>query len=124
MPLLHGTLDIHIRSGRSIWDPSTRSARQRLAARLSGPAPPCPYVTVSVGPRRLVKTATVDDGVAPVWNTTAQAPVADEVTELDFRVKGAGSSGGVLGVVGGGAALALGRAAIPVARLMAEGQGV
>eukprot|EP00170_Pyropia_yezoensis_P004259 contig_17468_g4270 len=121
MPLLHGTLDIHIRSGRSIWDPSTRSARQRLAARLSGPAPPCPYVTVSVGPRRLVKTATVDDGVAPVWNTTAQAPVADEVTELDFRVKGAGSSGGVLGVVGGGAALALGRAAIPVARLMAEG---
>lgn len=121
MPLLHGSLDIHVRSGRSIWDPSTRSARQRLAARLSGPAPPCPYVTVSVGPRRLVKTASVDDGVAPVWNTTAHVPVADEVTEVDFRVKGAGSSGGVLAVVGGGAALALGRAAIPVARLMAEG---
>ncbi|GAB0497053.1 hypothetical protein MMPV_008376 [Pyropia vietnamensis] len=121
MPLLHGSLDIHVRSGRSIWDPSTRSARQRLAARLSGPAPPCPYVTVSVGPRRLVKTASVDDGVAPVWNTTAHVPVADEVTEVDFRVKGSGSSGGVLAVVGGGAALALGRAAIPVARLMAEG---
>jgi len=121
MPLLHGALDIHIRCGRSIWDPSTRSARQRLAARLSGPAPPSPYVTVSVGPRRLAKTATVDDGVAPVWDSHTFAFVADEVTEIEFRVKGGGSSGGVLGVVGGGAPLALGRVGIPVARLLAEG---
>jgi len=88
--LLHGYLHIQIVRAHKLRNmdcvPGCRTVAAACCPRNQNVSDP--YVTVHVGPHRLVKTAIVYDNLSPVWHQQDFCvPVSHYANEIEFRVK-------------------------------------
>lgn len=89
--LLHGRLEVIIERAEQLWEPDSRSARERIVRAIASGSTINPYVTMRLEqlPRykRLLKTAAITANDAPVWNYTSSIDVASVASFVVIHVK-------------------------------------
>lgn len=86
MVLLHGRLRVGIYEGRELWS-ADRSLRERCMQSCLSSLVIDPYVTVRLGLKRIVKTATIQNTDTPEWDLDESYDLANDVTKLVVHVK-------------------------------------
>ncbi|XP_078169462.1 phospholipase D gamma 1-like [Carex rostrata] len=81
--LLHGSLEIFIRSAKNL--PNKDMFHKRIA--VGGPMTSDPYVTVSTSYAVIARTYVIDNNENPIWDQHFYVPVAHEAAEVLFTVK-------------------------------------
>lgn len=91
---LHGTLEISVLEARKVEGTASGRFFKKIERAVTASADGVdPYVSVKLGYNKIMQTSVIENDNNPEWNETASFDVADEVKDLEFRLKAAKRTG-------------------------------